>query len=289
MKRKAAILVCLMLLGASSSQSQCDWSKKIAFAIQRRYQTNKHACKALAAPPDEFNQAHALLENEMLSQLQFVTDARLNVWLEQHSQRILSQLNSGSIQTVRIAALPVPNAFATGQNVTFHAGLINWYLAPQRVLSELGYSREQIGEFMGQYGSLNPGENGLIGVLAHETSHNTLGHPDIRPLVLACEDFINAGIREVHDYEQVTSTGHQVHVSVPFSVRQVSWRTKPCLGHSDSRKWSRKPMSWVHGSRTGTPTIHWQCQSHFSGSLCSPVQPMLAVFRKCYAQAILNF
>jgi len=86
----------------NSSQSQCDWSKKIAFAIQRRYQTNENACKALAAPPDEFNQAHALIENEMLSQFQFVTDARLNVWLEQHSQRILSQLNSGSVAKRRI-------------------------------------------------------------------------------------------------------------------------------------------------------------------------------------------
>ncbi len=176
--KKAVILTCLILLGASSSQSQCDWSKKIAFAIQRRYQTNENACKALAAPPDEFNQAHALIENEMLSQFQFVTDARLNVWLGQHSQRILSQ------------------------------GLVNWYLAPQRVLAELGYSQQQIGEFMEQYGSLNPGENGLIGVLAHETSHNMLGHPDIRPLVLACDDFINAGIRELHDFEQVISTGH---------------------------------------------------------------------------------
>jgi len=207
--KKAAILTCLILLGASSSQSQCDWSKKIAFAIQRRYQTNENACKVLAAPPNEFNQAHALMENEMLSQLQYVSDARLNGWLQQHSQRILSQLNSGSMQqTVRVAALSVPNAFATGQYVTFHAGLVNWYLAPQTVLAELGYSQQQIGEFIGQYGSLNPGTNGLIGVLAHETSHNVLGHPDIRPLVLACDDFINAGIREVHDFEQVISTGH---------------------------------------------------------------------------------
>src|SRR5215467_8675340 len=92
-----AILCSLcILLGPSSAEAQCDWSKKIAIAIQRRYQTNENACKALMAPPAEFNQAHALLENEMLSQFQFVTDARLDGWLQQHSQRMLSQLNAQS-------------------------------------------------------------------------------------------------------------------------------------------------------------------------------------------------
>jgi hypothetical protein len=85
---------------------------------------------------------------------------------------------------------------------------VEWYLAPQNVLAQLGYSDQQIREFLGQYGSLNPGENGVIGVLAHETSHNVLGHPDVRPLVLACDDFINAGTREVTSFEQLTSTGH---------------------------------------------------------------------------------
>ena len=199
----------LILLGPISAQSQCDWSKKIAFAIQRRYQTNENACKALLAPSDEFNQAHALIENQLLSQFRFVTNPRLDGWLQQHSQKMLSQLNPQSMQqTVRVADISVPNAFATGQNVTFHAGLVEWYLAPQNVLVQLGYSNQQIREFLGQYGSLNPGANGVIGVLAHETSHNILGHPDVRPLVLACDDFINAGIREVHSFEQVTSTGH---------------------------------------------------------------------------------
>jgi predicted Zn-dependent protease len=201
--------VCLILLGPSSAQSQCDWSKKIAFAIQRRYQTNENACKTLVAPPDEFNQAHALLENELLSQFRFVADPRLDGWLQQHSQAMLSQLNSQSMQqTVRVADSSVPNAFATGQNVTFHAGLVEWYLAPQDVLLQLGYSQQQVREFLAQYGSLNPGANGVIGVLAHESSHNILGHPDARPLVLACDDFINAGIREVHGFEQMISTGH---------------------------------------------------------------------------------
>lgn len=201
--------VCLMLLGPSNALAQCDWSKKIAFAIQRRYQTNENACKALLAPPDEFNRANALAENEQLSQLQFVTDPRLDGWLQEHSQKILSQLNPQSMQqTVRVAAIAVPNAFATGQNVVFHAGLVEWYLAPQNVLAQLGYSEQQIGDFLAQYGSLNPGANGLIGVLAHEASHNILGHPDVRPLVLACDDFISSGIREVHSFEQMTSTGH---------------------------------------------------------------------------------
>ena len=201
--------LCLILLGPSGALAQCDWSKKIAFAIQRRYQTNENACKALLASPYEFNQAHALVENELLSQFQFVADPGLDDWLEQHSQKMLSQLNAQTTQQkVRVANILVPNAFATGQNVTFHSGLVQWYLAPQSVLAELGYSREQIREFLGEYGALNPGENGVIGVLAHETSHNILGHPDVRPLVLACDDFINAGFREVHNFEQVTSTGH---------------------------------------------------------------------------------
>ena len=130
--------LCLILLGPSAL-AQCDWSKKIAFAIQRRYQTNENACKALLAPPDEFNQAHALVENQLLSQFRFVTDARLDGWLQQHSQKMLSQLNPQSLQTVRVADILVPNAFATGQNVTFHAGLVEWYLAPQNMLAQLGY------------------------------------------------------------------------------------------------------------------------------------------------------
>src|SRR6266849_338191 len=201
--------LCLILLGPSSALAQCDWSKKIAFAIQRRYQTNENACKALLAPPDEFNQAHALVEDQLLSQFRFVTDPRLDGWLQQHSQKMLSQLNPQSLQqTVRVADILAPNAFATGQNVTFHAGLVEWYLAPQNMLAQLGYSNQQIREFLAQYGPLNPGANGVIGVLAHETSHNILGHPDVRPLVLACDDFINAGIREVHSFEQLASTGH---------------------------------------------------------------------------------
>ena len=201
--------LCLMLLSPNSTLAQCDWSKKIAVAFQRRYQTSEDACKALLAPPDEFNQAHALIESQLLAQFPFVRDRRLDGWLQQHSQKMLSQLNPQPLQqTVRIADIAEPNAFATGQNVTFHAGLVEWYLSPQNVLAQLGYSKQEIRQFLEQYGSLDPGEDGIIGVLAHESSHNILGHPDVRPLVLACDDFIDAGTREVHSFEQVTSTGH---------------------------------------------------------------------------------
>src|SRR6516162_1656663 len=202
--------LCLLLLGPSSTQAQCDWLKQIASAVQRRYHTNEDACKALLLPPAEFNQAYALqVENGLLSHYQFVTDPELDSWLQENSQKILSQfVTPPGQQTVRVAALSVPNAFATGQNVTFHAGLVNWYLAPDSVLAEIGYSQEQIREFLGQNASLNPGENGLIGILAHETSQNILGHPDVRPLVLACDEFIDAGNREVRSYEEVISTGH---------------------------------------------------------------------------------
>jgi Peptidase family M48 len=201
--------LCLLLLGPSSTQAQCDWSKKILDAIQRRYQTNENACKALLATPAEFSQAYAPVENEFLSHFQFVTAPELDSWLQQHSQKMLSQFDTQpGQQTVRVAAISEPNAFATGQNLTFHAGLVDWYLAPDNVLAQLGYSQEQIREFLEQNASLNPGENGIIGILAHETSHNILGHPDARPFVLACDEFISAGNREVHSYEQVISTGH---------------------------------------------------------------------------------
>jgi len=256
----AAILnsLCLILLGPSSTLAQCDWSKKIAFAIQRRYQTNENACKALLAPPDEFNQAHALIENQFLSQFPFVTDPRLDGWLQEHSQKMLSQLNPQSLQqTVRVADILVPNAFATGQNVTFHAGLVEWYLAPQNVLAQLGYSNQQIREFLAQYGSLNPGANGVIGVLAHEASHNILGHPDVRPLVLACDDFINAGIREVHSFEQLTSTGH------PGSRFGAAFRSMGFLGMETMFGSQRRQQmesdadelgAWLAYRETGDPT-----------------------------------
>ena len=165
--------LCLLLVGPSSTQAQCDWLTKIAVATQRRYQTNENACKELLQSPAEFNQASALVENEYLSHFQFVTSPELDSWLQQHSQKMLSQLNTQpGQQTVRVAATSVFNAFATGQNVTFHARLVDWYLAPDNVLAQLGYSQEQIREFLGQNASLNPGENGVIGVLAHETSNN---------------------------------------------------------------------------------------------------------------------
>jgi hypothetical protein len=107
--------------------------------------SDENFCKALLEPPAEFNQAHALLENEALSHLQFVTVPQLDSWFQQHSQRMLSQFNTQPAQqTARVAAISEPNAFATGRNATFHAGLVNWYLAPDSVLAQLGYSQEQI-------------------------------------------------------------------------------------------------------------------------------------------------
>jgi predicted Zn-dependent protease len=133
--------------------------KQIAFAVQRRYHTNEDTCKALLLPPAEFNQAYALqVENEALSHYQFVTDPQLDSWLQEHSQKMLSQFNTQpGPQTVRVAAISEPNAFATGQNVTFHAGLVNWYLAPDNVLAHLGYPQEQIRKFLEQNASLNRG------------------------------------------------------------------------------------------------------------------------------------
>jgi hypothetical protein len=40
--------LCLLLLGPSSTQAQCDWSKKIESAIERRYKTNRRCLQGAA-------------------------------------------------------------------------------------------------------------------------------------------------------------------------------------------------------------------------------------------------
>ena len=67
MSRVGTMALCLLLFGPSGTQAQCDWPQKIWVAVQRRYQSNENFCKALLAPPAEFNRAHALQEHEVLS------------------------------------------------------------------------------------------------------------------------------------------------------------------------------------------------------------------------------
>jgi hypothetical protein len=102
---------------------------------------------------------------------QFVTDPQLDSWLQEHSKNMLSQfVTPPGQQTVPVAAISGPNAFASGQDLTFHAELVNWYLAPDSVLAQLGYSQKQVREFLKQNASLNPGETLGLGVSLNSRS-----------------------------------------------------------------------------------------------------------------------
>lgn len=201
------LLLCSALLISSTCDAQCDWLAKFQTAIQRRYQTKENACKALEAPPAEFNAAHALIENQLLSQFRLISSSPEEAWLDSVSQRLMAQGGISQKQQIHIAGIGIPNAFATGNNVTFHLGLVEWYLNPVSALTKLGASPDEARTYIESAGIEPAGQEGLIAVLAHETAHNILGHPDVRPLVLACEDYMAAGVREIHDYEQLVSTG----------------------------------------------------------------------------------
>jgi Zn-dependent protease with chaperone function len=202
-----SLLLLSALLISSTSAAQCDWLAKFQTAIQRRYQTKENACKALKAPPEEFNAAHAMIENQLLSQYRMISSPREEAWLDTVSQHLMAQLGANQGQQIHIAAIAVPNAFATGNNVTFHSGLVEWYLDPVSALTKIGVSPDEARTYLQSLEIEPAGQEGLIAVLAHETAHNILGHPDVRPLVLACEDYMAAGVREVHNYEQLVSTG----------------------------------------------------------------------------------
>src|SRR5205807_9167169 len=64
------------------SNAQCDWLAKSATALQRRYETNEAACKALRIPPHEFDSAHVSVEDEYLKQVPMISSPREEAWLE---------------------------------------------------------------------------------------------------------------------------------------------------------------------------------------------------------------
>jgi Zn-dependent protease with chaperone function len=206
--RKFVAVLLATLIAVPRVNADCDWAAKISSAFKRRYETNEAACKALAAPPEQFNQAHALIEAEALRQVPLVSFTPHDYWLKAASDRMLASMGIDSaMQVVLVSTDAVPNAFASGQHVVLHQGIIDWYLDPYATLLKMGVSRQEASVYLQGLTVRSPGQNGLIAVLAHETAHNILGHPDVRPLVLACEDYIDSGVREVNEYRQIKSTG----------------------------------------------------------------------------------
>ena len=80
--RRCLLVLVSPVLISPVSNAQCDWLAKSATALQRRYETNEAACKALRIPPQEFNSAHVSVEDEYLKQVPMISSPREEAWLE---------------------------------------------------------------------------------------------------------------------------------------------------------------------------------------------------------------
>jgi predicted Zn-dependent protease len=204
---KLSLIAAFVLMGTCLS-AQCNWLGRLGQAIEERYSRDDSACKILQIPPQEFNdQWSAMVESRILAQHQLLNDPE-QPRLEEIAQRYLRYAGvNGMFEPVAISSDAVPNAFATGQHVTLHEGIIEWYLRPQNTLQRSGVNYAQTQQFIAAYGSQNPGELGLLAILAHETAHNILGHPDAFSMSQACNRYIDNSVRDIHDYEAEIATG----------------------------------------------------------------------------------
>ncbi|MBI2682027.1 MAG: M48 family metalloprotease [Acidobacteriales bacterium] len=295
------VLVVFALILESAAIPQCDWAAKVGFAIQRRYKTNEAACQALAARPEDFNAAHAMIEDEILRSVPMTVAPRLEQFLKANSDKILSQVGmTGVEQKVHLSSNSDLNAFATGQNVTLHVGLVEWYLNPESLLTRLGISGQQARYYLGSLTITSPRENGLVGVLAHETAHNILGHPDVSPLVLGCEDYIESGIREIKEYEQLISTGKKGSRFAAFFRAAAFLGSEVMLGSQRQQQYESDADelgAWLAYRVTGDPntmarSLQWLAAfpgASFPGgwteSLCSDHPQLLLRVSKMQAAA----
>lgn len=208
MKAGRFYLFAALLLTGTSAIGQCNWLARIAQAVEERYSRDDSACKVLQIPDQEFNkQWSAVVESRLLAQKQFVNDPE-QVRLEEMAQRYLRDAGVKEMyEPLLISADADPNAYATGQHVVLHEGIVEWYLRPQNTLERMGLSYTQIRQFLATYGTQDPGELGLLAIAAHETAHNILGHPDGFTMSQACNRYIDNSIREIHDYEGEIATG----------------------------------------------------------------------------------
>jgi len=238
--------------------AQCQWTQQLMTAIQRRYSTNEEACKALLAPTDQFHAAHAIMETQFLSGQPMVQAPNYENWLQQYSSRFFALVgHADESEAIHFKRSTEPNAFATGQNVTLHTGIMQWYIDPLKELQAVGMNPRQANQYLASIADYNPGRNGLIAVFAHETAHNVLGHPDYRPLAQACNDYINSGIRQINDYQQSVATGRKSRMGNFFrSLAAVSSGTLLAKQEQQQKESDADELgAWLTWKTTGDPFL----------------------------------
>jgi len=196
------------MVGIGRCQFQCDWAGKFVQALQQRG-GSEEACKVLALPAAQFNQYRLLLEQEEVQGLRLIKLPIVQRELQGYADRYIRDAGGSVRELVNIVDDPIPNAFATGQTVFLHSGIVDWYLRPDVALMNLGLSRSQANQYLSQVQADYPGQIGLFAILAHETGHNVLGHPDVHPAAERCNEFISAGVKRVKTYEEELATGRQ--------------------------------------------------------------------------------
>ena len=212
---KALLTVVACMIGVGNCQSQCDWSGKFIQALQQRGGVEE-ACKMLTLPSAEFDRTHLLFEHQTFQKLHLLQLPSIQTPMQEYANRYLRHAGIAAQEEVNIVDDPQPNAFATGQMVFLHSGIVDWYLRPDVALMKLGFSRSQANQYLSQISGDYPGKTGLLAVLAHETAHNVLGHPDAQPVANSCNEFINAGVSRVKSYEEELATGRK-----PSQVKEL--------------------------------------------------------------------
>lgn len=276
-------IVLALVLNASRLAGQCDWTKRVLQALQNRFGVNESACKTLLLAPDEFSREYQAVENGIFTDISVIQVPPVQSLLQGYARAYLDDSGNGDMaEPVHVTADLVPNAFATGHMVFFSYGIVQWYQNPESLLERLGFRQADARAYLESVSQEYPGEQGLVAILAHETAHNLLGHPDAYPLVNGCERYINAGVTSVKQYEEELATGKK-----PSGVREILKQSLLAYGETflETRNQQQKESdadtygAWLAWRQTGDPyamsrALLWL--SRFPGSL--PGSGSAAVF-----------
>lgn len=205
------------------AEAQCEWVKRLQQAAQNQLGGgSQEACELLLLSATEFSRSWQAVELAAVEGYRQVHDSEIRSTLQSYADQFYSVAGVESMRPqVRIIENSEPNAFATGQFVAFHSGIVHWFREPERVLMGWGLTEEEAESFLQENSRFWPGQQGLIGILAHETAHNILGHPDAWPMARACKQYLDQSARALHAWEEEISTGKKA--SWKRVVGQLAW------------------------------------------------------------------